>query len=100
MINTKKMVKDRDYGCFLIALLSNSNIHPLINEEYNKNRMKYDELILKHKLSQEDYCKRVPEDIIDLGLKLTGIFLSSCGNEFLIKILKSGWPNLYNYIKT
>lgn len=48
MINTKKMVKDRDYGCFLIALLSNSNIHPLINEEYNKNRMKYDELILKH----------------------------------------------------
>ena len=38
--------------------------------------MKYDELILKHKLSQEDYCKRVPEDIIDLGLKLTGIFLS------------------------
>ena len=36
MINAKKNVKAKDYGCLLIAILSNKSVYPLIEEEYEK----------------------------------------------------------------
>jgi hypothetical protein len=45
MINTKKNVMSKDYGCLLIAILSNKSLYPLIDEEYENNKREYDELM-------------------------------------------------------
>ena len=99
MINAKKNVKAKDYGCLLIAILSNKSVYPLIEEEYEKNKKEYDKLILKSDFFEHDKYKIIPEDIKELSAKLTGIFLSKDGNNFLRKILKVGWPRLYDYFK-
>jgi len=99
MINIKKNMKSKDFGCLLIAILSNKSIYPLIDEEYEKNKKEYDELILKSDFFEHDRYKIIPEDMKEYSMKLTAIFLSKNGNDFVRKILKSGWPGLYDYIK-
>ena len=56
-------------------------------------------MILKSDFFEHDKYKIIPEDIKELSAKLTGIFLSKDGNNFLRKILKVGWPRLYDYFK-
>jgi len=99
MINTKKNVMSKDYGCLLIAILSNKSLYPLIDEEYENNKREYDELILNSDFFNNNRHKIIPEDMKEYGIKLTGIFLSKNGNNFMRKILKSGWPRLYDYVK-
>ena len=99
MINTKKNVMSKDYGCLLIAILSNKSLYPLIDEEYENNKREYDELILNSDFFEHDRYKIIPEDMKEYSMKLTAIFLSKNGNDFMRKILKSGWPGLYDYIK-
>jgi len=89
----------KDYGCLLIAILSNKSLYPLIDEEYENNKKEYDELILNSDFFNNNRHKIIPEDIKEYSIKLTGIFLSKNGNNFMRKILKLGWPRLYDYVK-
>lgn len=57
MINTKKNVMSKDYGCLLIAILSNKSLYPLIDEEYENNKREYDELILNSDFFEHDRYK-------------------------------------------
>jgi len=99
MINTKKNVMSKDYGCLLIAILSNKSLYPLIDEEYENNKREYDELILNSDFFNNNRHKIISEDMKEYSIKLTGIFLSKNGNNFMRKILKSGWPRLYDYVE-
>jgi len=89
----------KDYGCLLIAILSNKSLYPLIDEEYENNKKEYDELILNSDFFNNNRHKIIPEDMKEYSIKLTGIFLSKNGNNFMRKILKLGWPRLYDYVK-
>ena len=99
MVNTKRLTYFKDYNLLVSTILSNPAIYPTIDEEYNKYKKIYDELLLKKNFCKNKKLSMIPETMTDYAIKLTGIFLSETGNSFLDKLLQIGWQQLYDYIK-
>lgn len=99
MFKISEIINSSDYSLILISILKNTKVYSLIDEEYSKNKIIYDEKILEKEIFKNKDMEIVPESMINYAIKFTGIVLSSNGERFLDKVLQEGWPQLYSYIR-
>lgn len=98
MSMVSEIINSNDYPIIIVSILKNTKIYNLIDKEYSKNKINYDEVILRSKIFKNKKFNIIPESMINYGIKLTGILLSKNGECFFRKMLQEGWPQLYSYI--
>ncbi|TCU79339.1 hypothetical protein EV204_101318 [Tissierella praeacuta] len=99
MSMVSEIINSNDYPVIIVSILKNTKVYNLIDKEYSKNKINYDEVILRSKILKNKRFNMIPESMINYGIKLTGILLSKNGECFFRKILQEGWPQLYSYIR-
>jgi hypothetical protein len=99
MTKISQIINSNDYPIIIVSILKNTKVYNLIDKEYSKNKINYDEVILRSKIFKNKRFNMIPESMINYGIKLTAILLSNNGEYFFRKILQEGWPQLYSYIR-
>ena len=98
MSMVSEIINSNEYPIVIVSILKNTKVYNLIDKEYSKNKINYDEVILRSKIFKNKKFNIIPESMIDYGIKLTGILLSKNGERFFREILQEGWPQLDSYI--
>ena len=98
MTKISQIINSNDYPIIIVSILKNTKVYSLIDKEYSKNKINYDEVILRSKIFKNKRFNMIPESMINYGIKLTAILLSNNGENFSVKYYKKVGTT-YSYIR-